>query len=189
MRQVGFQNSFPMRVWGVGRTRTSVRSSLSRFTWHSGCDSEESGPKMQKLYFPACFHFDFLCYSPFSSSFSLFLFPLGWQAGKCSLCIFSVALRSIWQSKARANSVLVHLNGPIEVCRQSQHGAGPWSTGAEAVGGHGALMTQQSPCPGSTWCCAIDTLNALAGHAAAKHLVSTWVSRRHSICLRRLLRG
>lgn len=130
MRQVGFQNSFPTGVWGVGRTRASVRSSLSRFTWHSGCNSEEPGPKMQELYFPACFYFDFLFYSPFPSSFSLFLFLLGWQAAKCSLSIFSVALRSIWQNKARANSVLVHLNGPIEVCRQSQHGAGPWSAGA-----------------------------------------------------------
>lgn len=79
--------------------------------------------------------------------FSYSFFLLGWQAGKSSLCVFSVAVTLIQQNKAGANPALVHLNRPIEVRRQSQHGPDPRGTGAGAMGGHGALMTQQSPCP------------------------------------------
>lgn len=63
----------------------------------------------------------------------------------------SVAVTSIWQNKAKANPILVHLNGSVEVCKQSQNGAGPWGTGAGAVGGHGALVAQQSLCILSAW--------------------------------------
>lgn len=151
MSGVGFQNSFPMGVGGFRRSQTSVRLSLRRFTWHSCCNSEEPGPKTQEiistlpslLAFILTFSVTLLSPSLFSYSF----FLLGWQAGKSSLCIFSVAVTFSWQNKARANPVLVHLNGPIEARRQRQHGADPRGTGAGAVGGHGALMTQQSPCP------------------------------------------
>lgn len=85
-RGVGFQNSFSMGVEGFRRSQRSVRLSLGRFPLHSCCDSEEPGPKTQKIYFhplsPACFHFDFLCYPSFYFSFFLFLsstWMTGWK--------------------------------------------------------------------------------------------------------------
>lgn len=63
----------------------------------------------------------------------------------------SVAVTSIWQNKAKANPILVHLNGSVEVCKQSQHGAGPWGTEVGAVGGHGALPGNTAETLHSQW--------------------------------------
>ena len=186
-RWVGFQNSFPMGAGGFRKSETSVRLRLRWFTWHGCCNSEEPG-----IYFhltsPACFHFDFLCYPSFSFSFSYSFSLLRWQAGKSSLCIFSVGVNVPLAEQGKGKS-------RFSTCKWACWVSVGLTLGhrSRGCGSHGALGTQHSPCPLGAWLIPLAavpwTRSRLSRPLSCKALVFCLVSWWHSIYPRRVLSG
>lgn len=191
MGGMGFLNSFPMGVWGFRKSQTSVRSSLRRFSWHSCHDSEELRPKSQEVYFTlspllvfiltfcvtllsplfSCsfFYLDDRPENPLSAFSLLLLHPF--DRTRQRQILFSCISVGLLKSTGRTTMVLTLWAQEL----------GLWETMVRWW--HSRVLVL------SVLLAAVPHSCDLAGHSAAKHLISVWGSWWHSIYLRRLLRG